>query len=73
MLVFIAGYDSGYGQKPSAGMLNAFSAETNIAAENIAMIGDSLHDMEMAKLAGAKLKIGVLNGRRHKTDSTRFL
>ena len=59
---FIAGYDSGYGQKPSAGMLNAFSEQIHIATENIAMIGDSLHDMEMAKLAGAKLKIGVLTG-----------
>jgi phosphoglycolate phosphatase len=59
---FIAGYDSGFGYKPAPGMLTAFSEKTGVPAAQIAMVGDNLHDLEMARAAGAGLRIGVLTG-----------
>ncbi|PWW00437.1 phosphoglycolate phosphatase [Hoeflea marina] len=59
---FIAGYDSGHGVKPGAGMVNAFCRHTGCAAEMIAVVGDNRHDLEMGRAAGAGLVIGVLTG-----------
>lgn len=59
---FIAGYDSGYGLKPGPGMLLAFAAATGLQPSEIAMIGDSVHDLGMAPAAGAALAVGVLTG-----------
>jgi phosphoglycolate phosphatase len=59
---FIAGYDSGHGHKPGPGMVKAFSGTTGIPVSQIAVAGDNTHDLEMAKNAGAGLKIGVLSG-----------
>ncbi len=61
-LAFMAGYDSGHGSKPEAGMLLAFCTATGLAPAEVAMIGDSSHDMEMGRAAGAGLCIGVLTG-----------
>jgi phosphoglycolate phosphatase len=61
-LHFIAGYDSGYGHKPGPGMLEGFCRATDTAPENTAVVGDNLHDMEMAKAGGAGLRVGVLTG-----------
>jgi phosphoglycolate phosphatase len=59
---FLAGYDSGFGYKPGPGMLTAFSEETGIPASQIAMVGDNLHDLEMARAARAGLRVAVLTG-----------
>lgn len=59
---FVAGYDSGHGHKPGPGMVKAFSETTGIPVSQIAVAGDNTHDLEMAKYAGAGLKIGVLSG-----------
>lgn len=59
---FVAGYDSGHGLKPGPGMLLAFAAATGLAPAEIAMIGDSLHDLGVAPAAGAAAAIGVLTG-----------
>ncbi len=59
---FIVGYDSGYGAKPGPGMLNAFAANARLTPETIAVVGDNLHDMEMAHNGNAGLKIAVLTG-----------
>ncbi|RFC61781.1 HAD family hydrolase [Fulvimarina endophytica] len=59
---FVAGYDSGYGVKPSGGMLTAFATAVAIAPANIAVVGDNLHDMEMGRAGGAILRIAVLSG-----------
>jgi phosphoglycolate phosphatase len=59
---FIAGYDSGHGLKPGPGMLLAFARETGIGPENVAMVGDSRHDLEVARNAGAAMAVGVLTG-----------
>lgn len=59
---FIAGYDSGHGAKPGAGMFQAFCTTIGAPSGAIAMVGDNRHDMAMGRAAGAGLKIGVLSG-----------
>jgi len=63
-LDFICGYDTGHGVKPEPGMVQAFArlvgAETGVKA--IAVVGDSPHDIHMARAAGAGRSIGVLTG-----------
>jgi phosphoglycolate phosphatase len=61
-LDFVAGYDSGHGRKPTAGMVSGFLAAVGISAAEVAVVGDNLHDMEMANAAGAGLKVAVLTG-----------
>lgn len=61
-LDFHAGYDSGYGHKPGPGMVLAFAVAVGCAASAIAVVGDNLHDMQMAASAGCGLKVGVLTG-----------
>lgn len=59
---FIAGYDSGHGLKPTAGMVTAFCAHVGVEPSAVAVVGDNGHDMEMAHAAGAGLRVGVLTG-----------
>ena len=58
---FIAGCDSGYGGKPAPGQLLAFAAQIGVSPAHIAMVGDSLHDLDAARAAGMKA-VGVLTG-----------
>ncbi|MCJ8140464.1 HAD family hydrolase [Falsirhodobacter halotolerans] len=58
---FIAGSDSGHGAKPDAAPLLAFCAATGLAPDQVAMVGDSLHDLEAAHAAGM-VAVGVLTG-----------
>ena len=58
---FVAGYDSGFGQKPDAAPVLAFAASVGVAAGEIAVIGDSPHDLIAAHAAGA-VAVGVLSG-----------
>lgn len=58
---FIAGADSGFGGKPSAGQLLAFCAETSLAPGACVMVGDSLHDLMAGRAAGMRTA-GVLTG-----------
>ena len=60
-LDFIAGYDSGFGAKPAPGMVLAFAKAVGLAPGEVAMVGDSRHDLETARAAGA-IAIGVLSG-----------
>ena len=59
---FVAGYDSGHGKKPEAGMVLGFCAATGLAPCEVAVVGDNNHDLHMGHNAGAGLKIGVLSG-----------
>lgn len=59
---FAAGYDSGHGAKPDPGMVDAFCARLGVAPREVAVVGDSRHDLDMARAAGAGLAIGVLTG-----------
>lgn len=57
----IYGYDSGYGEKPRPGMQYAFCEAAGLDPENVAMVGDSLHDLHAGRAAGMTT-IGVLTG-----------
>lgn len=58
---FVAGYDSGFGVKPDPGMVLAFAARLGLAPGRIALIGDSRHDLTMARAAGA-VAVAVTSG-----------
>lgn len=62
LVSYVAGYDSGYGWKPEAGMLLGFAQLLDISPAAIAVVGDNLHDMAMATAGGAGLRVGVLSG-----------
>ena len=59
---FICGFDSGFGAKPGPGMLMAFAEKCGIKPLEVAMVGDSTHDLHCARSAGAALCVGVLTG-----------
>lgn len=58
---FVAGYDSGYGGKPSPGMCLGFAAALGLAPETVLMVGDSTHDLEAGRAAGMRT-VAVLTG-----------
>ncbi|MGE0211886.1 MAG: HAD family hydrolase [Parvibaculaceae bacterium] len=67
----VMGYDSVPDPKPGAGMVRKFCEATGLAPQEVAVVGDNLHDVEMARAAGAGLAIGVLSGnarREHLED-----
>ncbi|MFO1090275.1 MAG: HAD family hydrolase [Hyphomicrobiales bacterium] len=68
MFELILGYDSVVNPKPAADMVHAFCAVTGLAPETIAVVGDNVHDIEMARAAGAGLAIGVLSGNSSHED-----
>lgn len=57
----IYGSDSGYGGKPGPGMCLAFAEEMGLPAAQIAMVGDSTHDLEAGRAAGM-ICVGVTSG-----------
>jgi phosphoglycolate phosphatase len=59
---FVAGYDSGHGPKPEPGMVRAFCRAVGVEPSAVAMVGDTLHDLEMGRAAGCGLVVGVLTG-----------
>lgn len=61
-LHFIAGADSGFGEKPLPGMVHAFCATVGVSPREVAVVGDSLADIEMARRAGAALAVAVTTG-----------
>jgi phosphoglycolate phosphatase len=62
LLDFFTGYDTGHGAKPGPGMVEGFCRAIGVPVENVAVVGDTLHDIEMARAAGAGLAVGVLTG-----------
>lgn len=58
---FVAGYDSGHGAKPDPGMPLAFARATRLAPAEVAMIGDSTHDLCAGRAAGM-VAVAVLTG-----------
>ena len=61
-LSFLCGGDSGCGTKPGPGMVDAFLAATGLRADEVMVVGDTPHDMEMARAAGVACRVGVLSG-----------
>ncbi|MCS0502231.1 HAD family hydrolase [Ancylobacter mangrovi] len=49
----VYGYDSGHGSKPAPGMIAAFSHVTGLPPGAIALVGDTKHDLDTARAAGA--------------------
>jgi phosphoglycolate phosphatase len=65
---FLAGYDSGHGIKPEAGMVLAFCEAMGFDVESVVVVGDNRHDIEMGRNAGAGLCVGVLTGTSTRPD-----
>lgn len=61
-LTFVCGYDSGFGHKPSPGMVHEFCTRLDVTPEEIMVVGDTPHDLNMGRAAGAKVVVGVLTG-----------
>jgi len=61
LVEFVAGYDSGHGVKPGPGMISAFARHIDAPPDAIVMVGDTLHDLDAARAAGA-LAVAVLSG-----------
>ena len=62
MMEAIIGYDSVARPKPAPDPVIAFCRHCGISANEVLMIGDNIHDMEMASAAGCGLRIGALSG-----------
>ena len=60
--VAILGYDAVTAAKPAAEPVLAFCGMAALQPAEVAVVGDNLHDLEMARAAGAGLAIGVLSG-----------
>ena len=58
---FVAGFDSGWGGKPETGQMQAFLAATGLRPSQVAMVGDSLHDLDAGRAAGMRT-VAVLTG-----------
>jgi phosphoglycolate phosphatase len=59
---FLTGCDGGHGIKPAPGMVLGFCAAVGVAPREVAVVGDNLADLAMARAAGAGLAIAVLTG-----------
>lgn len=59
---FVCGYDTGFGEKPAPGMVLAFCEAMGLDASEVAVVGDTLHDIGMGRAAKAGLVVGVLTG-----------
>ena len=58
---FVAGCDSGWGGKPAPGQLLAFVEACGLTPDRVAMVGDSLHDLDAGGAAGMH-RVAVLTG-----------
>ncbi|MDH3262381.1 MAG: HAD-IA family hydrolase [Paracoccaceae bacterium] len=68
---FIAGFDSGFGAKPGPGALLAFADRFGLAPAEVAMVGDSRHDLAAARAAGMR-PVAVLTGLAGEEDLAPF-
>jgi phosphoglycolate phosphatase len=67
-LPHVFGYDSVPRPKPAPDIVHAFCAVTGLEAADIVVIGDNVHDLEMARSACAGAAIGVLSGTSREAD-----
>ena len=61
-LSLVCGYDSVENPKPAADPVIAFCQVTGLEPKDILVIGDNVHDLEMAQNAKARIAVGVLTG-----------
>ncbi|MCP5087200.1 MAG: HAD family hydrolase [Rhodobacteraceae bacterium] len=69
---FVCGFDSGHGVKPDPGMIHGFCTATGLEPSQVAMVGDSTHDLQAGRFAGVGLNIGVLSGPANAADLQEF-
>jgi phosphoglycolate phosphatase len=67
-LPHIFGYDSVARPKPAGDIVHAFAAAIGASPPEVAVVGDNLHDLDMARAAGAGAAIGVLTGNSSRED-----
>lgn len=65
---FVAGYDAGYGSKPTPGMMHGFCEQTGLRPESVMVVGDNHHDIDFARNSGAGWAVGVLTGTSVRED-----
>ena len=58
----VIGCDSGYDPKPSGSSILGFCDAVGITPSEVAMVGDSTHDLNAGQNAGVGLNVGVLSG-----------
>ncbi|SDJ85009.1 HAD family hydrolase [Aliiruegeria lutimaris] len=68
---FVVGADSGFGAKPEPGQCLAFCEAVGLRPEQVAMIGDSTHDLHAGKAAGM-VPVAVLTGPAKHEDLAPF-
>lgn len=61
LLEFVAAYDSGFGHKPDPDPVLAFARQVGVAPAEVAVVGDTEHDLAAARAAGA-VAVAVLSG-----------
>ncbi len=71
-LPHVFGYDSVANAKPAPDMVLAFAAASRLTPEEIVVVGDNVHDLEMARSAGAGWAVGVTSGNSAKQDLAPF-
>ena len=59
---FVCGYDSGFGEKPGSGMIVGFCNQVGLSPEEVLVVGDTMHDINMGRSAGVAVCVGVLTG-----------
>ena len=64
----IIGYDSVANPKPAADPVHLACSLFNVEPHEVVVIGDNLHDLEMAHVSGAGAAIGVLTGNASHAD-----
>ena len=62
LIDFLAGCDGGHGIKPAPGMVLGFCVAVGVVPDEVAVVGDNLADLAMARAADAGLAIAVLTG-----------
>ncbi len=72
LFAFVAGYDSGYDPKPQPEMVYGFCRAAGTIPAEVAVVGDTPHDMRMGRAAGAGEVIGVLTGASSREDLLPF-
>ncbi len=64
----VMGYDSVPNPKPAPDQLHRFAGHAGVAAAEVVMVGDNVHDLQMARAGGAGLAVGVLSGTGTRQD-----
>ena len=58
----VIGCDSGFTPKPAGDTILGFCHHMGLAPAQVAMVGDSTHDLNAGRAAGVGLNVGVLSG-----------